>query len=45
MSEMFYYSESFKNHDLSNWNVKSVTRHSDFLKDAGGNNIEPKWVK
>jgi len=45
MQAMFYNDKNFKNHDLSNWNVKNLSDHSDFLKGAGGNNIEPKWVK
>jgi len=45
MYGMFDTGKSFKNHDLRKWNVKNVKTHNNFLRDAGSNNIEPKWVK
>jgi len=45
MIETFEFAKSFKNHDLSGWNVENVKDHEDFFKDAGENNIEPNWVK
>lgn len=45
MNQMFENSKNFTNHDLTSWDVSSVTTHSDFSKDWGSNNQEPIWVK
>jgi len=46
MKNMFFKAKNFTNQDLSNWSVKKVSvHHTKFLKDAGKNNIEPKWVQ
>jgi surface protein len=46
MKYMFYLAKNFTNQDLSTWDVKKVSiHHTDFIKDAGENNIEPKWLK
>jgi surface protein len=43
MRWMFTYTRSFKNHDLSMWNVKKGVKHYKFLAVSGGRNIEPIW--
>ena len=43
MDRMFYGASNFSNHDLSSWDVNSVTTHTDFLTGASIGNIEPNW--
>ena len=44
MQNMFSKARAFSNHDLSNWNVKKVQYHNNFITDAGSNNIEPDFI-
>jgi surface protein len=44
MINMFNNATSFTNHDLSKWNVVKTEKYSDFLTNAGENNIEPLWI-
>jgi len=41
MDFMFNTTSSFTNHDLSGWNVGSVTSHSLFMSGTGAGNTEP----
>ena len=43
MSYMFYGATAFTDRDLRSWDVVNVTKHIDFMLDAGINNIEPNW--
>jgi len=43
MPNMFENASSFSNHDLSSWDVSSVSDHKDFSKDWGIGNTEPNW--
>ncbi len=43
MGYMFLNATSFKDHDLSGWDVANVTNHNDFATGSGGNIIEPIW--
>jgi surface protein len=45
MQNMFSKARAFSNQDLSNWNVKKVQYHNNFITDAGSNNIEPDFIK
>ncbi len=43
MTHMFYYAYGFTGHDLSIWNVGSVSAHADFGFAWGSGNTEPLW--
>jgi surface protein len=43
MNLMFYRARAFTNHDLSSWDVSSVTDHDRFMSGAGSGNTEPNW--
>jgi len=43
MARMFLYASSFKDKDLSGWDVVKVTEHTDFETGSGGNITEPYW--
>lgn len=44
MAWMFNLASSFAGHDLSGWNVSSVTEHTDFSNGWGSGNSEPGWL-
>jgi surface protein len=44
MSHMFENATSFSNHNLSSWDVSSVTNHTDFSNGWGSGNTEPNWA-
>jgi hypothetical protein len=43
MRLMFYKAYSYKNQDLSSWNVNNVSNHEYFVDRSGGGNTEPNW--
>jgi len=45
MYRMFDNARKFENHDLTSWNVENVETYDEFFRDAGNNNIAPKWGK
>jgi hypothetical protein len=44
MGYMFKGAKAYTNHNMTGWNVPNVSWHSDFIKDAGVGNTEPKWI-
>ncbi len=43
MGYMFYNASSFSDHDISGWDVSSVTNHTNFSTGWGRGNREPDW--
>jgi surface protein len=43
MGYMFDEASSFKEQDLSSWDVSKVKNHRNFMRDAGNGNIQPNW--
>jgi len=43
MDKMLYNASAFVNHNLSGWNVNSVTSHDKFGFAWGNGSIEPYW--
>ena len=44
MKYMFDGASSFKNQDLSKWNVQKVKKNTAFFTEIDNNNVSPEWV-